>query len=238
MLLITYIQLSLFGKTSWERFLQMTGWTLEPSYPLSRTPKFQCLLREDGETPEWCEGERLMCAGGSWTPSIGQAPEGWHEGSGFSSRRILEADVPQTYYLRPHTGIEEPGADDVFQHFFQREAVPFIHSQKEEREHEADHQEHGSAVPDTATGKQVSREAHRRRAGKTNKLALRQVEGQLCLDFGKVFWYWNIGHLGTPPSLLRASMARGYLAASLAGAVLRAASTASRPLCLARQYSG
>ena len=30
----------------------MTGWTLEPSYPPSRTPKFQCLLREDGETPE------------------------------------------------------------------------------------------------------------------------------------------------------------------------------------------
>ena len=28
-----------------------------------------------------------------WTPSIGQAPEGWHEGSGFSSWRILEADV-------------------------------------------------------------------------------------------------------------------------------------------------
>ena len=75
--LITYIQLSLFGKTSWERFLQMTGWILEPSYPPSRTPKFQCLLLEDGETPEWCEGERLMCAGGSWTPSIGQAPEGW-----------------------------------------------------------------------------------------------------------------------------------------------------------------
>ncbi len=79
----------------------MTGWTLEPSYPPSRTPKFQCLLREDGETPEWCEGERLMCAGDSWTPSIGQAPEGWHEGSGFSSWRILEADVPQTYYLSP-----------------------------------------------------------------------------------------------------------------------------------------
>ncbi len=42
-----------------------------------------------------------MCAGGSWTPSIGQAPEGWHEGSGFLSWRILEADVPQTYYLSP-----------------------------------------------------------------------------------------------------------------------------------------
>ena len=50
----------------------MTGWILEPSYPPSQTPKFQCLLREDGETPEWCEGERLMCPGGSWTPSIGQ----------------------------------------------------------------------------------------------------------------------------------------------------------------------
>ena len=73
----------------------MTGWTLEPSYPPSRTPKFQCLLREDGETPEWCEGERLMCAGGSWTPSIGQAPEGWHEAAdfrrgGFWSRRAAD----------------------------------------------------------------------------------------------------------------------------------------------------
>ena len=38
--------------------------------------------------------------------------------------------------------------------------------------------------------------------------------------------------------LLRAIMARGYLAASLAGVVLRAASAALRPLCLARQYSG
>ena len=57
-------------------------------------------------------------------------------------------------------------------------------------------------------------------------------------NYGKVFWYWHIGHFGTPPLLLRASMARGYLAASLAGAVLRAASAASRPLCLARQYSG
>ena len=96
-----YIQLSLFGKTSWERFLQMTGWTLEPSYPPSRTPKFQCLLLENGQEPEWCEGEHLTCAGGSWTPSIGQAPEGWQDGSEFSSWRILEGGVPQTYYLSP-----------------------------------------------------------------------------------------------------------------------------------------
>ena len=101
MLLITYIQLSLFGKTSWERFLQMTGWTLEPSYPPSRTPKFQCLLREDGETPEWCEGERLMCVGGSWTPSIGENPLFRSVGGGCSSWRILQENVPQKYYLSP-----------------------------------------------------------------------------------------------------------------------------------------
>ena len=99
--LITYIQLSLFGKTSWERFLQMTGWILEPSYPPSQTPKFQCLLREDGETPEWCEGERLTCAGGSWTPSIGQEPGGWQEGSGFLSWPILEGGVLPRYCLSP-----------------------------------------------------------------------------------------------------------------------------------------
>ena len=59
------------------------------------------LLLEDGQEPEWCEGDVLTSAGGSWTPSIGQAPEGLARGSGFSSWRILEADVPQTYYLSP-----------------------------------------------------------------------------------------------------------------------------------------
>lgn len=77
---MVYFQQSLFGKMSWERFHQMTGWILEPSYPLSQTPMFQCLLLEDGQEPEWCEGERLTSAGGSWTPNIGQAPD-WHDGS-------------------------------------------------------------------------------------------------------------------------------------------------------------
>ena len=53
---MVYFQQSLFGKMSWERFHQMTGWILEPSYPLSQTPIFQCLLLEDGQEPEWCEG--------------------------------------------------------------------------------------------------------------------------------------------------------------------------------------
>ena len=95
-----YFQLSLFGKTSWERFHQMTGWILEPSCQRSQTPKFQCLLLEDGQTPEWCEGERLMCAGGSWMPSIGQSP-GWPGGSASFSWRILEGGVLTKYCLSP-----------------------------------------------------------------------------------------------------------------------------------------
>ena len=97
---MVYFQQSLFGKTSWERFHQMTGWILEPSYPLSQTPMFQCLLLEDGQEPEWCEGERLTSAGGSWTPSIGQAPD-WHDGSASFLWQTLEDGVPTKYFLSP-----------------------------------------------------------------------------------------------------------------------------------------
>ena len=97
---MVYFQQSLFGKMSWERFHQMTGWILEPSYPLSQTPMFHCLLLEDGQEPEWCEGERLTSAGGSWTPSIGQAPD-WHDGSASLLWQTLEDNVPTKYFLSP-----------------------------------------------------------------------------------------------------------------------------------------
>ena len=95
-----YIQLSLFGKTSWERFLQMTGWTLEPSYPLSQTPKFQCLLREDGQTPEWCEGAAPISHGGSWMPNTGQGPD-WPDASASFLWQTLEGGVLPQYCLSP-----------------------------------------------------------------------------------------------------------------------------------------
>ena len=94
------IQLSLFGKTSWEAFLQMTGWILEPYSPPSPAPRFQCLLLEDGREPEWCEGDALTSAGGSWTPSIGQSP-GWPGGSASFSWQILEGGVLPRYCLSP-----------------------------------------------------------------------------------------------------------------------------------------
>ena len=100
---MAYIQLSLFGKTSWERFFQMTGLTLEPCWNASQIPKFQCLLLENGQTPEWLEGERLTSFGGSWTPGIGESPRPHSEESEFSSWRILEADAPEKYYLSPAT---------------------------------------------------------------------------------------------------------------------------------------
>ena len=97
---MVYFQQSLFGKTSWERFHQMTGWILEPSYPLSQTPMFQCLLLEDGQEPEWCEGIRPISHGGSWMPSIGQAPD-WHDGSASLLWQTLEDNVPTKYFLSP-----------------------------------------------------------------------------------------------------------------------------------------
>ena len=95
------IQLSLFGRTSEERFLQMTGWTLEPCWSRSQTPKYQCLLLENGQEPGWLEGERLMSAGGSWTPNIGENPPSYNEENASFSWQILEDSVPQKYYLKP-----------------------------------------------------------------------------------------------------------------------------------------
>lgn len=94
-------QLSVFGKTSWERLHQMTGWILEPCSERSRTPRFQCLLLEAGQVPEWCEGDVLISPGGLWMPAIGQAPDDWRGGSEFSSWPILEGGVLTKYCLSP-----------------------------------------------------------------------------------------------------------------------------------------
>ena len=97
---MVYFQQSLFGRTSWERFFQMTGWTLEPCSQRSQPPIFQCLLLEDGQEPEWCEGIRPISHGGSWMPSIGQAPD-WHDGSVSLLWQTLEDNVPPKYFLSP-----------------------------------------------------------------------------------------------------------------------------------------
>lgn len=65
------IQLSVFGKTLQERFLQMTGWILQPCSVRSQVPRFQCLL-VDGRTPEWCEGDALIPLGDCWMQYWGE----------------------------------------------------------------------------------------------------------------------------------------------------------------------
>ena len=46
-------------------------------------------------------GGKLTCAGGSWTPSIGESPGLFSEEKESSLWRILEDSVPQKYYLSP-----------------------------------------------------------------------------------------------------------------------------------------
>ncbi len=67
-----------------ERFLQVTGWTLELCSSLSTQLKFQCLLLDDGHMPEWLEGR---------TPH--------NAGVESFSWQILEDNVPHKFFLSP-----------------------------------------------------------------------------------------------------------------------------------------
>src|SRR5690625_4131736 len=96
-----HIQLSLFGKTSWELFHQITGWILRPCLNRSQVPKFQCLILKSGQTLEWSEGMMLISLGDSWMPNIGESPHSLKEEDVSSSWQILEEHVPQKYYLKP-----------------------------------------------------------------------------------------------------------------------------------------
>lgn len=94
-------QLSLYGKTSWERCFQATKWILEPcsnAFPLST---FQCLVLDDGQAPVWCEGVRPTSLGASWTPNITEGPHFRSAGGASSLSRIMAADAPQKFYLSP-----------------------------------------------------------------------------------------------------------------------------------------
>ena len=94
------IQLSLFGKTSLELCYQAINATILPySNPL-RAPRFQCLILDSGQMPEWCEGDGVIWHGVSWTPSIGRSPNSRAEKESLLWQ-ILQASVPQRYYLTP-----------------------------------------------------------------------------------------------------------------------------------------
>ena len=91
-------QLSLFGRTSWEAFRQMTGWTMRKCSGRSQVPVFQFLLLDGGQTPEWYEAEELTSLGACMTPNISER----HSGAGVSFlSQILEANAAEKYFLSP-----------------------------------------------------------------------------------------------------------------------------------------
>lgn len=98
---MAYIQFSLFGKTLQELLHQETGWISEPYWKHSKAPAFQYLALGNGRMPDWWEGMAPISVGGLWTPSIGEAADGWQEDAGSSWWQILEENVPERYYLNP-----------------------------------------------------------------------------------------------------------------------------------------
>ena len=72
------------------------GLTLKLFSKRSQKPKFQCLIAERGQTPEWLEAIELTSLGAYSTPSIGEFPSVGVESSLW---QVLEADAPERYYL-------------------------------------------------------------------------------------------------------------------------------------------
>ena len=64
----------------------------------SQRPKFQCLILDGGQTPEWYEAEALISLGACTTPNISER----HSGAGVSFlSQILEANAAEKYSLSP-----------------------------------------------------------------------------------------------------------------------------------------
>ena len=96
------IQLSLFGRTSWELLYREIGWILEPSSNPSVAPAFQCLSL-NGQMQEWCEGGNLNFLGESWMPNISENLSSCKEEREYLLSAILEDFVPTKYYIRAKT---------------------------------------------------------------------------------------------------------------------------------------
>src|SRR5690554_3368788 len=92
------IQGSLFGKTSQERSAATGVLISGPCLKKSQRAKFQCLILDDGQPPEWCEGENVKWHGESSTRNTGESPSAVVVSS-LSS--ILQDNVPEKYFLSP-----------------------------------------------------------------------------------------------------------------------------------------
>lgn len=91
-------------------------------------------------------------------------------------------------------GGEELRPDKVAQHLLQGLAVLLVDAEQEEGQHQADHQQSSSLVPDTAPGEDIGGYADQTACAEANELALGQVERHLRLYFGEVLRDRNKGH--------------------------------------------
>ena len=57
-------------------------------------------------------------------------------------------------------------------------------AKKKKGKHQPDHQKYSRRIADRPAGKEIHRKADKSGKAETNKLALRQIEGQLGLNFG------------------------------------------------------
>ena len=87
-----------YGKMCQAPYHQPEGVTLRPCLRRSQKPKFQCLVLDDGPTPVWYEAEALTSLGACTTPNISERHS---DAGGCSLRQILQAIVPEKYYLSP-----------------------------------------------------------------------------------------------------------------------------------------
>ena len=87
----------------WQRaFLQTTGLRFRAVLErFADLPKFQCLLLEDGQTPEWFEGVKLMWQA-LWTLSIGENCTPSKKTYLSSSWRILKEQRAEEILFKPH----------------------------------------------------------------------------------------------------------------------------------------
>ena len=93
-----YIQLTLFRKTSPELSAPTKEMISGEFSKRSQRAKFQCLNLENGQEAEWCDYSTVKSLGELSTPNIGESPN-VENVSILSS--VLEAEVPEKYYLSP-----------------------------------------------------------------------------------------------------------------------------------------
>lgn len=91
-------QLTLYGKTSPERTAPTRERISGELSKRSQRAKFQCLNLESGQKADWCEYQTVKSLGELSTPNIGESPS--VENVSILSQ-ILEAEVPEKYYLSP-----------------------------------------------------------------------------------------------------------------------------------------